>query len=174
MVNYANGKVYMIGPTAERLDEGDIYVGSTAKEYLSQRMDAHRKDYKKWKNGKICCKMNSFDLFDKYGVENCKITLLEVCPCNSRDELTSKESHYIRTMKCVNKIIPDRTLIEYRADNREHNINIKRIYYESNQDMILLKKKITCECECGSIHQKDAIGRHLRTDKHLAYVANKE
>ena len=45
MVNYGNAKVYKIWSTA-----GDkIYIGSTTKEYLSQRMDKHRSGYKQWK-----------------------------------------------------------------------------------------------------------------------------
>ena len=33
-------------------DEGDVYIGSTTKQYLSQRMTAHQYCYKKFKNGK--------------------------------------------------------------------------------------------------------------------------
>ena len=52
MVNYNNGKIYKIEPIVDH-DEGDIYIGSTTKHYLSQRMDKHRGNYKSWKNGKI-------------------------------------------------------------------------------------------------------------------------
>ena len=38
MVNYNNGKIYKIEPLNG--EEGDIYIGSTTKEYLSQRMDS--------------------------------------------------------------------------------------------------------------------------------------
>ena len=48
MVNYENGKIYKI-----ESHSGDmIYIGSTTKKYLSQRMDTHRTDFKCWKNGK--------------------------------------------------------------------------------------------------------------------------
>ena len=174
MVNYANGKVYMIEPIVERLDEGDIYVGSSAKEYLSQRMDKHRSAYKQRKNGGGGWNCTTYDLFDKYGVENCKITLLEVCPCNSRDELTSRESHYIRTMKCVNKCVPGRTSVEWNADNREHILQVKKNYRVANRESIALNRKILFECECGSNCRKEDKNRHYRTDKHLEYVANKE
>ena len=45
MVNYANSKVYKIWST----QNNKIYVGSTTKQYLSQRMDSHRTGYKSWK-----------------------------------------------------------------------------------------------------------------------------
>ena len=48
MVNYANGKIYKI----ECLTTGLIYVGSTTKERLSQRMVEHRKKYKRHLKGK--------------------------------------------------------------------------------------------------------------------------
>ena len=59
MVNYTNSKVYKIWST-----QGDkIYVGSTTKQYLSQRMDKHRMEYRYWKNknNKITF-MSSFEL----------------------------------------------------------------------------------------------------------------
>ena len=51
MVNYSNGKIYKIEPICEH-NEDDIYIGSTTKQYLSQRMDKHRSDYKRWQQGK--------------------------------------------------------------------------------------------------------------------------
>ena len=52
MVNYNNGKIYKIVPICEGADEGDVYIGSTTKEYLSQRMVQHRADYNKWQKRK--------------------------------------------------------------------------------------------------------------------------
>ena len=50
-MKYSQGKIYKIEPIVEH-DEGDIYIGSTCCNYLSQRMKKHRKDYHCWKNGK--------------------------------------------------------------------------------------------------------------------------
>ena len=46
--NYNKGKIYKIEPICDH-DEGDIYIGSTTKDYLSQRMVFHKGDYIKWK-----------------------------------------------------------------------------------------------------------------------------
>ena len=62
MVNYTNGKVYKIEPTVEMLDEGDIYIGSSAKEYFSQRMETHRQKYRQWKKGGKTGKIYSYDI----------------------------------------------------------------------------------------------------------------
>jgi hypothetical protein len=174
MVNYSNGKVYMIEPIVERLDDGDIYIGSSAKVYLSQRMDSHRQSYKEWKRGSRTSKTYSFELFDKYGVENCIITLLDSCPCNSRDELKARESHYVRSMKCVNKYIPGHTAIEWVAENKEHIAKYQKDYYLIHKERILLNSKKTFNCQCGSICQVIEKRRHQRSKKHLAYETNQD
>jgi len=128
MVNYGNGKIYKIESY-----QGDlIYIGSTTKEYLSQRMDTHRSDYKRWKNGK-CNLTTSFKIFDEYGLENCTIVLLEIVACNSKDELLAREAFYIRNLECVNKIIPGRTQKEYLDDHKEAKKDYDKLRNENNQ-----------------------------------------
>jgi hypothetical protein len=151
MVNYANGKIYKIESNI-----GDkIYIGSTTKAQLSMRMSGHRADYKCWKAGKAGL-VTAYHLFDEYGIENCKIVLLEDCPCESKDQLSAREAHYIRTLECVNKTIPLRTRAEYRQDNRDdlaekekkyreaHRETIRekdKKYYDSHRDEILVQRK---------------------------------
>ncbi len=67
MVNYSNTKIYKILST----QGPHIYachIGSTTKEYLSQRMDEHRRSFK---NGKRVT--NSTLIFEEYGIEHCFI-----------------------------------------------------------------------------------------------------
>jgi ribosome-interacting GTPase 1 len=174
MVNYINGKVYMIEPTVEILDDGDIYIGSTCKENISQRRDTHRQAYRQKQNGGKVGNTTSYALFDKYGIVNCKITLLEVCLCNSRDQLIARESHYIRTMKCVNKTVPDRTRDEWKDENREQYIIIRKEYRETNKGKIFLSKRIFFQCECSITCQLHAKRKHERSKKHLKFVAEKK
>ena len=142
MVNYSNGKVYKIEPVCEH-QEGEIYIGSTTKKLLCQRMTAHRKDYKMWKNetnnvGKVM----AYELFDKYGLDNCKIILLEEVNATSKDELLSKEAYYIRNLKCVNKYIPLRTQKEYYNDNIIKIKQNRKDYSNKNAEIIRQKRKI--------------------------------
>lgn len=98
MVNYTYGKVYKI---VSKMGN-KIYIGITAKKYLSARMMQHKDDYKQWKEGKRrgnCC----FELFEEYGFDNCEIILLEKVPCQSIDELHAKEHKYIEELYCVNR-----------------------------------------------------------------------
>lgn len=135
MVNYGNGKIYKVEPVCEHV-EGEIYIGSTTERYLSRRMDKHRSGYKLWQNNGTGGHVRSYDLFDKYGIENCRIILLETVHANSKDELESRESHYIQTLKCVNKQIPLRVKILgknaydklYKSENIEHIQNYQKVY----------------------------------------------
>jgi len=144
MVNYQEGKVYKIVPNT---DDDICYIGSTCKKYLCQRMAEHKQDYKKWKNG-THNKVTSYNLFEKYGFENCRIELLEIYPCNSRDELTKKEAGYIRALNCVNKVLPDRTGQEiqekhkiYYCENRDTILEQRKKYQQENRDTISEQQK---------------------------------
>ena len=159
MVNYSNGKIYKIESINENQEEGDIYIGSTCKTFLSQRMSSHRSDYKLWKKGYLTSLLTSFILFNKYGVDNCKITLLESFPCESKDELHAREAYYIRLLKNVNRYIPLRTNKQWRMDNIE---DVKKYF--------LMRNDIKITCQCGSVHGVTKTFRHVRTKKHLKFI----
>jgi hypothetical protein len=172
MVNYENTKIYKIeshlGPK--------IYIGSTTKQYLSQRMDSHRRNYKCWKYGKGS-HVRSYDLFDEYGIENCKITLIEVYPCNIHDEKALREGYYIRTMTCVNKLVAGRTkkeydldnidkIKEYRKDHIEEKKELNKKWKDTNQEK--LKEQVSCEC--GGHFTYSNKSTHLKSKKHLEFI----
>ena len=79
MVNYQQGKIYKIENS-----NGLIYIGSTTKNYLCERLSQHKSDFKRYKEGKDCRYITSFKLFENNEQPN--ITLIELCPCNSKDE----------------------------------------------------------------------------------------
>lgn len=131
-IKYSRAKIYKI---YSHQDSEMIYIGATTKKYLCQRMESHKANYKAWKNG-LKNKLTSFDIFDKYGIENCVIELLENFPCESKDELNAREGYYIKKIECVNRIIPGRTQKEYYKDNFETiKLNQKK-YKENNNEKI--------------------------------------
>ena len=93
MRNYGNGKIYKIvcGTT------GKVYVGSTTKLYLSQRLSAHYDAYCKHLQG-YGSRLTSFEIMAEM---NYHIELLELCPCSCRDELLARERHYIERLDCL-------------------------------------------------------------------------
>jgi gas vesicle protein len=135
VIKYEDTKIYKIYSHVGNM----IYIGSTTKQLLSQRMAKHRSDYKYWKSGRGSF-INSFKMFDEYGPENCFIELIEANPCINRDDKNKLEGKYIRELECVNKNIAGRTMKEYNEDNKEkkkeYNKQYFPKYYEQNKDKI--------------------------------------
>ena len=67
--------------------------------------------------------IRSYDLFNEYGVENCKIELIEYFKCDTLQELRRKEGEYIENTDCVNKLVAGRTYKEYYEDNNDKKHN---------------------------------------------------
>ena len=82
---YANGKIYKI------VDIGynKCYIGSTVQP-LCKRMAEHRKHFRQYKERSRHI-TTSVGLFEEYGVENCKIELIEEFPCDTKEQLLKQE-----------------------------------------------------------------------------------
>ena len=113
MNKYQNGKIYKIVCRKTNL----VYIGSTIEKYLSNRLKGHVYKF----NNKIG-NYTSFKLLEggDYYIE-----LVELFPCNSKDELLVRERYYFDLIDCVNKYRPTITLVEqkeriqkYKADNK--------------------------------------------------------
>ncbi len=164
MVNYGNGKVYKI--VSDETDK--IYVGSTTKKYLSQRMDSHRADYKRFKNGQGD-NIKSFEIL-KY--EDAKIILLESFPCKSKDELLAREQYYIELYKDVvanknNALGRDQE--KRKATNRAYD---KKRW--KNDPKRREYQKIKHICECGGHYVSNTKARHNKSVKHQSYINDPE
>lgn len=96
---FYNGKIYKIIPTDETdpSNINDIYISSTIlslKEEMEDQIDNYYRTIKKIRFG-------SEDLFIKYGVDNCKIVLIEEFKCNSIDALLKREGEVMRQIKGI-------------------------------------------------------------------------
>ena len=174
--DYSKGKIYKI--EALNGESDDIYIGSTTKEYLSQRLATHRNGYNTWLKGKRD-KVTSFELFDKYGIDNCIIVLLETVNASSLDELHAREAHYIKSLKCVNKMIPLRTIKEWYIDNKETVNQKNKEWKHSNKELIKeqdkeyrLKNKERIKQKCKEYNDKNK-ERFKQQDKEW-YDINKD
>ena len=100
MVNYRLTRFYTIDSVFSDANE-PVYIGATTKQYLSQRMPSYRDAYKSFKAGQ-----GSYNgVFDKFGIENCRILLLEKYPCDNINELQAKKQELINNIRCVNNNI---------------------------------------------------------------------
>ena len=198
MVNYQNGKIYAI--RSSQTDE--FYIGSTTKQYLSQRMVGHRNKMRFYKNtNDTKDNMTSFKILQ---YDDAYIELIEAYPCNSKDELCSREGHHIRENKdlCCNRKIEGRTQAEYYVDHKEHlkaksranhHANKERVsakakvwrtnnkehkaqkdkeYREANSTTIKARNSERIICECGKEVCRGALTRHKRTVLHKFWDTN--
>ena len=176
MTNYNNGKIYKI--IVNNTDEEyDPYIGSTTKKYLSQRMTSHKGDYKRYNNGKQNHKMASFTLFDKYGIENCEIVLIENFPCNSKDELRSRERYHYDNIKNCNNYRP----IRNEADSKDICAKKYRRRLElnpnhNNEDYKKRKEHRNAKyiCLCSGHYTLINRTQHEKTKKHINYLSSLE
>ena len=159
---YEQGTIYKICDSAYT----KCYYGSTI-EPLCKRIARHRSMYRKFKS-EGGHKVTVYTLFDEFGIDSCKIELVELFPCASKMELEKKEGEYIRTNECVNKMIMGRTMKEYMKEYREKNKEqISKQFkesYDTHKDRIHAKHKEWLEKHADQV--QDTAKRY--------YIANKE
>jgi len=160
-------------------DKGDkVYYGSTIID-PSKRFYIHKYAYSYTES--FC---SSFELFDLYGIDNCKLEVVEKCDISI---IRSCERWWIENNECVNKILPIKTEEEikqqkrqYREDHKEENKEYYRKYREEHQDILKEyyrkymaedeKRHISIVCECGGSYMPRHKTTHLKTKKHLKFL----
>ena len=145
---YQRGKIYKIVDNGYNL----IYYGSTIN-LLCQRIGTHRGNYKKYLNNKSN-NVSLYNMFDEYGIENCKIELVENYPCNNKEELLKREGYYISNNECINKLIAGRTQKERYELNKEHILKKAKENYEKKKELKKEKQKQYYEKNKDTINEK--------------------
>lgn len=171
MPNYSLGKIYKI------VGNGKVYVGSTTARLLCIRMAEHQRKYKQYING-TCPYITSFECMedpDRY------IVLIEMCPCNNRDELAKCEGKWIRETECVNHKVEGRTRDERRSEQKEHIAKQQKEYNERNKEKQTIQRAKKYEinkeklrekfiCECGGKYAYADKKHHENTFKHQSFL----
>jgi hypothetical protein len=114
---YQGGKIYKIVCRVTNL----VYIGSTTEKYLSDRLKGHRSKFK--------TKLGNITSFKVLESGDYYIELVELFPCNSKDELLVRERYYFDVIDCVNKLKPKITIEE----EKERIIKQNKKYYEENK-----------------------------------------
>ena len=189
MPDYSKGKIYKIWD----LNYTKCYVGNTV-EALSNRFAKHKAKYRDYLNEKYHY-ITLFSIFDEFGIENCKIELVENCNVNNKEELLAKEGEHIKACDCVNRCVAGRTQKKYREDfpefikqinhqhyqeNRRHRLEQVKEYARNNPDKVRENKRKQYEqikdkkytCDCGAVVLQMGKARHLKTFKHQQYLQN--
>ena len=112
--------------------------------------------------------------FDKYGLENCKIVLIELVDATILDEIRARETYYIHSLQCVNRrpSIRDRNeyMEQYKIENHDRMKERDKLYRERVKD----KRKEKYNCNCGSCIEIIEKARHERSIKHQSYIKSLE
>lgn len=181
MRDYSKGKIYQI----KCKTTGLVYIGSTCEPTLARRLAKHIGNYKLWQ--KDACKhkyMTSFEIFKN---DNYDIVLLELFPCQSKDELYERETFHQKHHQCVNKNLAKRTSKEYYYDNveiikdkrkqydetnREYILNRARNYYHEHKEHLQAVSKEYKECNKEKINQTRKI--YIENNKEKIKQTRKE
>jgi hypothetical protein len=144
MPDFSKSQIYKIVHVGFNL----CHIGSTV-EKLHVRMVRHRSHYKSYLKGQHNY-VSLFKIFDEYGVDNCKIYLIENYPCQSKEELTAREGEHQKNTECVNKRMEGRTMKQWCQDNKEtismkkkHTIKTKNLIYKRKIKNIMKTRKKT-------------------------------
>jgi hypothetical protein len=183
--DYANGKIYMIRCNTTK----HIYIGSTTKRYLSERLGEHNSKYKCWTGGKT----NYVASFDIIKNNNYVILLVELYPCKSSDELRMREQYHIElNTDCFNRhkaYVSEAQkkeygkeyyennkehIKEYQENNKDHIKEYRKEYYENNKEQTKKYYENNKEhlnqkhdCICGGKYTTQKLSVHIKTKKHV-------
>ncbi len=166
MNKYNDSKIYkIVDNTSDK-----VYIGSTCQKYISQRLQGHVKNYRRFVKGQHHF-VSSYKILES---GNYDIVLLENVNCDTVEQLRARERYFIETtLNCVNKQIPNRTNKEYHDDNEDKFKQQKKVWYEKNKDTVLERMSQTYECECGSVIRCGDKSIHFKSKKHLNFISNK-
>ena len=78
-----------------------VYIGST-QQSLCRRYANHKAEFRR-RNEQSTKGCRSYLIFSAYGIDNCKIELIETFDCSNIEERRKKEGELIRNVSCVNK-----------------------------------------------------------------------
>ena len=131
---YQNGKIYKITDFGFNI----CYIGSTIQP-LSKRFGHHKGTYRT----SPCA---SASIFETYGANNCKITLVESYPCENREQLKAREGYHIENTDCVNKHIAGGNKSawdkRYYNKNKGHILAHNKTYRENHQKEVKEQKQV--------------------------------
>jgi hypothetical protein len=187
---YQGGKIYKIVCRVTNLG----YIGSTTQKYLSDRLKGHVYKFK--------TKTSSYTSFKVLEGGDYYIELLELFPCNSKDELLVRERYYFDVIDCVNKLRP-KTTVEEKKEQKKEWIDVnkdkiteynekrkgqrkeyykqydekregqKKEYYKQNKEAILLKQKQYNEDNKDKVKEQKKIYNENNKEKKKEYDKQK-
>lgn len=141
------GKIHKMVSTQTDNTHIYIYIGSTCKRLLSSRFVQHRTGYKqRWRGN--CEHVRSFEML---AIDAAPIVFIENFPCKDTCELEARERYHIESNACVNKMIPARSLQDWRALHKEERRELLGVTARRMRTRSQTQKKNNGLCNIGSM-----------------------
>ena len=145
---------------------GNVYYGSTYN-LLRVRMQGHKDD------AKIDTKNGASKQIILNG--NYSYSMVEPYPCNSKQELHTRERYWIENFDCVNKKVPTRTKKEHYNDNKQlwkdREANNKEYLKEYRAEYRTKNKEEICK-KNAEYHTKNKVKNNQNSTNY--YTKNKD
>ena len=136
-VDYSKCVIYKI--VCNDVNITDCYVGHTTN--FTKRKNQHKNNCNNPSSNSYNFNVYKF-IRENGGWINWSMVMVEEYNCSSNIQACAKERHYIELLKAtLNKSIPNRTIIEYRKDNKEIIAKKKKEFYSKNKEKVLVKCK---------------------------------
>ena len=181
MCDYSKGLIYKW--VCNDCDE--IYVGSTIN--FTRRKQSHKTSCTNEKDKKHHLKI--YKTMREYGgFENWRMIQVETYPCQSKRELEAREED---VRKEINAKLNSRQAFmtqeekkkkekqynkEYRdthfiGEKKEEHLEKRRMFHHKHKEEINAKRSEKIICDCGQCISRSCLSQHLKTKKHLNYIA---
>jgi hypothetical protein len=193
MVNYNKANIYKL--CCKDINIKEIYVGSTTN--FKRRKNEHKSSCYNENSKKYNYNVYRF-IRANYGWENWDMVLVKKVVCETKLELHKIEREYVENLGAtLNKVIPNRSPVEYRENNREsikdknkayrkdnkdkykayqkewreNNKKYSKEYREDNREKLKEKRKLRTTCICGTDINFSNKSKHLKNNKHRILIS---
>ena len=188
-MDYKNGKIYRV--VCSETDRQ--YIGSTCST-LVKRLYCHKKKSndcmtKDFINPKIfliedypCDRKEQLLMRERYFMESMDCVNFKRSIVTKEEKLKEKREYHQTNKETIlnqkkeyykkNKDQIDQKHKEYNEKNKLKVKQYRKEYQEKNKELISQKKGEKFDCECGGNYSHCAKARHIRTNKHQAYLSS--
>jgi hypothetical protein len=150
--DYAKAKLYKISSPNTQL----VYIGSSCAPLLSARLSKHVHDLKRYKQGDFHF-ISSFIVLE---AGDYKIELLELYPCEHKDQLRTREQFWLNEYG-------ERACNQRRVQlTAEDKVEYRTKYVAANYNTIYNR----CSCPCGGSFTTNQAACHKKTKLHQLYL----
>jgi len=170
-MNYKNSVIYKL--CCKDVSITDCYVGSSTS--FNKRKSQHKCACNNEQNKRHHLNVYQF-IIDNGGWQNWDMIVVEDFPCESKNELHTRERYWLETLHAtLNRSVPTRSKKEWREDNAERCKEKSKKYYEDNAG----KFKEWCEnnverCKENKRKYYENNAEKLKEDATIYYEKNRE